>query len=308
MLTSPEPFRPKLALGIQFVEDVFVRVQTAIRPTPVSVTQMVSPSAETATPFGLLRFEAQEQVTPNLALKLQVVESLSVRVQTVIRLLPESATQRVSRSGERTTPDGSVKLLSPEPLVPKVVWLSQVPALQVPAVQYRAELLQVTQAAPPVPQALTLVAVTQVEPSQHPFAQVAAVHVGPTGPGVEQMPFVQVIERQQFRFWRHAPPIWTHRQRCFSLSQTPVQHCLFLVHALGFAEPSPQGPSARGRPSPRAAPRLPAALAVAAPPSSAASTEVNPARREVAAPNIDESRSNRRSSMPEPPVGAPMNH
>jgi hypothetical protein len=62
------------------------------------------------------------------------------------------------------------------------------------------EPLQATQVAPPVPQAAALVFVTQVPPSQQPFAQVAAEQLPPDD---LQVPFWQVLLPVQVS---HVPP------------------------------------------------------------------------------------------------------
>jgi hypothetical protein len=153
---------------------------------------------------------------------------------------------------------------------------------QVPALHKGARLvLQVTHAAPPVPHALALVAVTQDVPLQHPFGQVAALHAGRSG---LHTPLLQIIVLQQFLLLRQAFPRWTQRQRRFFELHTPVQHCVSFVQRLAAAEPSPQGPSRCGRRSPRAAGRLPAALpGSSAPPSRTPSAPASPARRVVPA-------------------------
>jgi hypothetical protein len=88
----------------------------------VSATQAVSVSAETKTPSGYLKLLFPEpKPEPNVVLLLQVVESLSGRVQIEIRLLLLSATQAVSVSAETKMPAGLSNLLAPEPSVPNWV-------------------------------------------------------------------------------------------------------------------------------------------------------------------------------------------
>jgi hypothetical protein len=97
-----------------------------------------------------------------------------------------------------------------------------VPDTHAPALQTGARLLlHVTQAAPPVPQAWLLVAVTQVVPSQHPFGQVCALQAA-TGQvaGCAQTPPWHFIELQQFLLDVHASPRLTQRHRPFFVLQS----------------------------------------------------------------------------------------
>ena len=85
-------------------------------------TQTVRLFAETATPVGKPKLASPLPSLPKEMLWLQSVEEPVARVQTETRLLLVSATQTVRPSAERATPDGYLKLASPEPgPLPKVV-------------------------------------------------------------------------------------------------------------------------------------------------------------------------------------------
>jgi hypothetical protein len=187
---------------------------------------------------------------------------------------------------------------------------TQMPAEQVALREQRV------QALPPVPQATRSSPIRQVVPSQQPeqfarvhFALLDAVH----SPSMQARPSWQLKFSMQNEPDGFAPP--SHRpsvqrpeqqwsalvhviqfglQRHVSSAQYFVQHWLSFVQRFAAGEPSPQGPSAWGRPFPRDVSRLPAALAVStAPPSSTPRTAASPARREVAAPRTAANRSNR---------------
>jgi hypothetical protein len=147
----------------------------------VSATQTLFASGETATADGLHRLLSPLPYVPNWVLKLHAVDAASGRVQTEMRLSPESATQAVSPSDERVTLVGDLNVPPPVSLpTPKVVWFVHAPAAQPPFVQIGALLGQTTQAAPPVPQAPFAVPFLQIPPSQHPFGQLSGVQ-SPTG-------------------------------------------------------------------------------------------------------------------------------
>jgi hypothetical protein len=284
-----EPNAPKVVWFDQDVEDASGRVQIEIRLLDLSATQAVRVSAETKTPFGKSSWSLLEPDVPKVVWFVQLVEDASPRVQMEIRLLKESAVQRVRVSAEMKMPRGLENWSLPEPDEPKVVWFAQVPALQVPALQKAARLVHATHAAPPIPQALALVAVTQVGPLQHPFAQVDALQtfLG----GRLHTPSRHFNPLQQFLVDEQATPRLRHLHRRFCASHRRVQQSVFCVHLV-----LPQDHSDSGRLPRASAPACPrrAASAAAAPPSSIPSAAANPARREVAAPKSAASRSNRR--------------
>lgn len=105
-LSDAEPKPPKVVLLVQVVEPTSGLVQTETRWLACSTTQMVSSSAETAIPCGLEKLLGPEPAEPKVVLLLHEVEAPFGLVQMEIRLLPFSATQRVSVSAEMATPSG----------------------------------------------------------------------------------------------------------------------------------------------------------------------------------------------------------